>query len=93
MWPPQALLKYRLKKRLQYLELDDALFQRDGGVKLLKGDEEIRLAAEDRGIDIAIVSTNRLACHRMLGCFCILIWRFLTFRPSSQFQKTRRCLV
>jgi hypothetical protein len=64
VWPPSFVLKYRLKKRLQYLEIDDELFRRDGGVKLLKGDEEIRIAAEDRGIDVLNRQSDEV--HRIL---------------------------
>ena len=64
VWPPQIVLRRKLKKKLQYLELDDALFRRDGGVKLLKGDEEVRLAAEDRGIDV--LNHNSEEIHRLL---------------------------
>ena len=67
VWPPQMLLKRRLRKRLQYLELDDALLRRDGGISLLKGDEEIRLAAEDRGIDILNRSTKQI--HELLAAW------------------------
>lgn len=63
-WPPQVLLKRRLKKRLEYLQLDDELFRRDGGVKLLQGDEELRIAAEERGIDVLNKSTDEI--HRLL---------------------------
>lgn len=59
-WPPSLILRRKVDKRLQYLELDDALFRRDGGVNELKGDEEIRLAAEDRGIDILNRSTQEI---------------------------------
>jgi hypothetical protein len=64
VWPPAWVLRRRLRKRLQYLEIDDALFRRDGGVALLKGDEEIRIAAEDRGIDVLNRSTGDM--HRIL---------------------------
>ena len=66
MWPPQVLLKRRLKKRLQYLELDDALLRRDGGVSLLKGDEEIRLEHLDVTKDMPSRSAF-LEVIRLLG--------------------------
>jgi hypothetical protein len=49
--PPKALLKFRVEKWLGYLEHDDALVQRDGGMSQLKG-EELKLAAEQRGLDV-----------------------------------------
>jgi hypothetical protein len=64
VWPPNFALRNRVKKRLQYLEIDDALFRRDGGVSQLKGDEEIKIAAEDRGIDILNRKTDDI--HRIL---------------------------
>jgi hypothetical protein len=49
--PPKAMLTFRVRKWLEYLEKDDMLIQRDGSVKELKG-EELRLAAEQRGLDV-----------------------------------------
>jgi hypothetical protein len=49
--PPKAMLIFRVRKWLEYLEKDDALIQRDGSVRELKG-EELKLAAEQRGLDV-----------------------------------------
>jgi hypothetical protein len=49
--PPQPMLRFRVEKWLNYLEQDDMLIQRDGSMKELK-DEELKLAAEQRGIDV-----------------------------------------
>jgi hypothetical protein len=49
--PGTGILKYRVRKHLEYLERDDALLVRDGGVKQLNK-EEVLLACEQRGIDI-----------------------------------------
>lgn len=49
--PGSAMLKYRVRKHLEYLKQDDALLVRDGGVQKLDR-EEVMLACEQRGIDI-----------------------------------------
>lgn len=49
--PGSGILKYRVRKHLEYLAQDDALLIRDGGVQKLNK-EEIMLACEQRGIDI-----------------------------------------
>jgi hypothetical protein len=49
--PPKSMLTFRVRKWLEYLEKDDALIQRDGSVRELKG-EELRLAAEQRGLNV-----------------------------------------
>lgn len=49
--PPVLLVKGKLKRRLAYLEKDDALLARDGDVETLR-DEEVRIACEERGIDV-----------------------------------------
>jgi hypothetical protein len=45
------LVRGRIKRRLAYLEQDDALLARDGGVDTLRH-EEVRIACEERGIDV-----------------------------------------
>jgi hypothetical protein len=65
VWPPSFMLRNKLKKRLEYLDIDDALFRRDGGIQLLKSEEEIRIAAEDRGIDI--LNRNPEDIHKILN--------------------------
>jgi hypothetical protein len=49
--PPVLLVRGKVKKRLAYLEQDDALLARDGGVETLR-DEEVMIACEERGIDV-----------------------------------------
>lgn len=49
--PGSGILKYRVRKHLEYLAQDDALLVRDGGVQKLNR-EEVMLACEQRGIDI-----------------------------------------
>ena len=49
--PPALLVRWRIKRRLAYLRQDDALLSRDGGVETLR-DEEVRIACEERGIDV-----------------------------------------
>lgn len=49
--PPVLLVRWKVKRRLAYLEQDDALLVRDGGVETLR-DEEVRIACEERGIDV-----------------------------------------
>ncbi|KIW02762.1 uncharacterized protein PV09_05827 [Verruconis gallopava] len=67
LWPPTFVLRKRVEKRLQYLELDDALLKRDGGTRLLKGEEEIKIAAEDRGIDVLNRKPHEL--HQILAAW------------------------
>ncbi|KAI9773422.1 MAG: hypothetical protein M1840_007638 [Geoglossum simile] len=49
--PPKALLRWRIRKRVFYLELDDYLIGKDGGVRAMSL-EEVRMALVERGIDI-----------------------------------------
>ncbi|TID14319.1 hypothetical protein E6O75_ATG09398 [Venturia nashicola] len=49
--PGSGILKYRIRKHLEYLAQDDALLLRDGGVAKLN-QEEVLLACEQRGIDV-----------------------------------------
>jgi len=49
--PPMFLLRWRLRERIQYLSLDDALLVRDGGLQSLK-QEEVVQACEERGQDV-----------------------------------------
>ncbi|KAF2399855.1 hypothetical protein EJ06DRAFT_522090 [Trichodelitschia bisporula] len=49
--PPNTLLRWRLQRRLRYLEQDDALMLKDGGVNRLSSDE-LKMACEQRGIDV-----------------------------------------
>ncbi|TKA63904.1 hypothetical protein B0A49_07571 [Cryomyces minteri] len=49
--PPVGLLKRRVGGRAEFLAMDDTLMRKDGGVGDLDG-EELRLACEERGIDV-----------------------------------------
>ncbi|QDS71525.1 hypothetical protein FKW77_005113 [Venturia effusa] len=51
LFPGSGILRYRLGRYLKYLERDDALLVRDGGVRKLNW-EELLLACEQRGIDV-----------------------------------------
>ena len=44
-------IRRRVKKRMEFVDLDDTMIERDGGVSSLE-EEEVRMAAEMRGIDI-----------------------------------------
>ena len=49
--PPVVMLKPMVGRALAYLHQDDALLLRDGGIHKLT-DEEVKIACEERGIDI-----------------------------------------
>ncbi len=57
--PPNALLRVRIRKRVEYLRLDDALLARDGGVAQLEMDE-VRMALVERGLDVLARSDEQL---------------------------------
>ncbi|KAL7269405.1 hypothetical protein RUND412_007935 [Rhizina undulata] len=48
--PPTVWLRFRLDRRIQYLNLDDILLSRFGGPGKLDAGEEVLMAATDRGI-------------------------------------------
>ncbi len=48
---PTPIVRRRVKRRMEFVELDDAVIERDGGVENLDG-EEVVMAAENRGIDV-----------------------------------------
>ncbi|KAL9003769.1 MAG: hypothetical protein Q9188_003374 [Gyalolechia gomerana] len=48
---PSMLLLWRIRKAVDRIEVDDFAIQRDGGVKQLS-EEELKLAAEERGLDV-----------------------------------------
>lgn len=48
---PTPIVRRRVKRRMEFVELDDAVIERDGGVEALDG-EEVEMAAEMRGIDV-----------------------------------------
>jgi hypothetical protein len=48
---PTSLLRRRVRRRVEYLEIDDKLILRCGGIQNMDG-EEIRIALVERGIDV-----------------------------------------
>lgn len=48
--PPIGWLRFRLRRRIEYLELDDTLLERGGGPKALDAGEELKMAAVERGL-------------------------------------------
>lgn len=49
--PPMPLVRRRLKQRMEFVEIDDGVIEKEGGVEGLDA-EEVEFAAEMRGIDI-----------------------------------------
>lgn len=49
--PPEMLLKRKVGKQLEYLEMDDLLIRREGGVGGMS-EEEVRMACVERGINV-----------------------------------------
>ena len=49
--PPTPVVRRRVKKRMEFVDIDDAAIERDGGAEALNG-EEVARAAELRGIDV-----------------------------------------
>lgn len=49
--PPKSVLRWGLRRRLEYLQKDDGLVVRDGGWQALGKEEGIRACVE-RGIDV-----------------------------------------
>ena len=48
---PLALVKRRIEKRVDYLNLDDIAIEKDGGVGQLEM-EEVKISLEERGLDV-----------------------------------------
>jgi len=48
---PSFILRRRVQRRLEYLELDDRLIKKDGGVGEME-EEEVRMALVERGVDV-----------------------------------------
>ncbi|KAB8292973.1 hypothetical protein EYC80_007337 [Monilinia laxa] len=59
---PNAILKRKVAKRVEYLELDDLLIKRDGGVKDME-EEEVRMACVERGINVIGKDVHILRMH------------------------------
>lgn len=49
--PPVPMLRWKVRRAGGYIDQDDTLLLRDGGIERLS-DEEVRIACEERGIDI-----------------------------------------
>ena len=60
--PPLWLIRRRIKKRMEFVELDDFTIRRDGGVKGLEA-AEVWLAAEMRGLDVLGRKESHLRRH------------------------------
>lgn len=48
--PPTWWLRFRVQRRVEYLELDDTLLERGGGPKALDAGEELKMAVVERGM-------------------------------------------
>jgi len=48
---PSFILRRRVQRRLEYLELDDGLIKKNGGVGEME-EEEVRMALVERGVDV-----------------------------------------
>lgn len=59
---PNFILKSKVAKRVEYLETDDKLLRRDGKVEDLDV-EEVKMACQDRGIDIVNREDDELREH------------------------------
>ncbi|KAK3290678.1 uncharacterized protein B0H64DRAFT_411846 [Chaetomium fimeti] len=50
-WTPGFMVRPRVRRRLEFLKVDDALLVAAGGASVLE-EEELRLACTDRGVDV-----------------------------------------
>ncbi|KAI9680738.1 MAG: hypothetical protein M1817_004178 [Caeruleum heppii] len=57
--PATALLQSRVRKHVGYLDMDDELIRRDGGPGEMEV-EELRMALEERGVDVVGRNDSRL---------------------------------
>lgn len=48
--PPAGWLRFRVRRQMEYLELDDTLLERGGGPKELDTGEELKMAVVERGM-------------------------------------------
>ena len=77
-----GLLRRKVRRRLEYLGIDDRLIRRWGGVKEMVS-EEVRMACVERGIDI--LGRNEGDCRRDLG-----LWlRCVDVVPTERLLLTR----
>lgn len=49
---PTFILRRKVRRRVEYLEIDDSLIAKQGGLKDMSS-EEVKIAAVERGIDVA----------------------------------------
>jgi hypothetical protein len=56
---PTPLLRRKVRRRVEYLELDDKLIERDGGVDKMDI-EEVKMALVERGVDVLGSSETQL---------------------------------
>ncbi|KAI9643590.1 hypothetical protein NHQ30_008212 [Ciborinia camelliae] len=59
---PNGILRRKVARRVEYLELDDMLIQKDGGVKAME-EEELRMACVERGINVMGRDVHMLRMH------------------------------
>ena len=79
---PALLMKRRAQKRLEYLDLDDMAITRDGGVKRMEI-EEVRIALEERGVDVLSKNDNTLQTQ-------LQMWlKVRKFQPTTRLLVTR----
>lgn len=57
--PPISLLKYRVRKRMEYLEMDNDLIRKAGGFGGLSK-EELKMACVERGVDVTTHSEAQM---------------------------------
>ena len=90
--PPSVLLRSRIYRRQVYLETDDRLIVRDGGVDRMNL-EEVKMALVDRGLDVLHRSEDqlRLTLRRWLwltttknwGVYTLLLTRSVISSPPT----------
>jgi hypothetical protein len=82
--PPSFLLKRRVKAAISYLEMDDTLINRAGGVAGMSG-EEVKIACVERGINVMGMKEEKL--KEFLGSWLrsrekVGVERLLLTRPN-----------
>ena len=77
--PPLWLIRRRIKKRMEFVELDDFAIRRDGGAEKMEP-KEVELAVEMRGLDI--LGKEELELRRSLSQW-LLNRKFLAGRGLS----------
>jgi hypothetical protein len=64
--PPERLLRHRVGRHMEYLDMDDTLISRAGGSKELSR-EELKMACVERGLDVMGLQDSQL--RRILDCW------------------------